>query len=298
MGGVGAATLGPNRCPHSWQNTRWLALSHPHVPQITRGWELSGGAGVKQAVGQIERSRRDDAVRWPSHWAGTRTAPVERLSEHRAALAKGRDERCKRSCDVGPLTPTPLERLECVSERLECVSERFECLLECREDRCKRLIDVEPLAATLLERLECLSEHRASLSEQREDRCKRLIDVEPLAPTLSERLACVSEHRACLSDHRADRCKRWIDVEPLAPTLLERLECLSEHRARPSEHRARPSEHRADRCTSLYDVEQREPGAQAAKSRDQLPSTRTLRRLDGTGTPPACARPASRGAIV
>src|ERR1700683_191175 len=33
-GGVGGATRGASRCPHSWQNVRWLALFAPHVVQI------------------------------------------------------------------------------------------------------------------------------------------------------------------------------------------------------------------------------------------------------------------------
>jgi hypothetical protein len=42
MGGVGGATRGPNLCPHSWQKTSLLGLSHPQVPQITRSeWDIA-----------------------------------------------------------------------------------------------------------------------------------------------------------------------------------------------------------------------------------------------------------------
>jgi hypothetical protein len=35
MGGVGGAMRGASRCPHSWQNVRWVGLSRPHVEQTT-----------------------------------------------------------------------------------------------------------------------------------------------------------------------------------------------------------------------------------------------------------------------
>ena len=50
-GGVGAAIRGARRWPHSWQNTRWLGLSLPHVAQITRPeWDTLAGPRVKRTA--------------------------------------------------------------------------------------------------------------------------------------------------------------------------------------------------------------------------------------------------------
>jgi hypothetical protein len=50
-GVAGIAARGARRCPHSWQKTRWLGLSRPHVVQFTRAeWDTARGLYVKHPI--------------------------------------------------------------------------------------------------------------------------------------------------------------------------------------------------------------------------------------------------------
>lgn len=59
IGGVGAATRGPSRCPHSWQKTRCSAFLPPQVLQITR-MDGTSAKGARQAA---NRTRAASCIR-------------------------------------------------------------------------------------------------------------------------------------------------------------------------------------------------------------------------------------------
>jgi hypothetical protein len=90
IGGVGDATRGASRCPHSWQNVRWLGLSRPHVVQITlRRWDNAVRGASSWARPRAHVSDAPDAPDAPDALRGGR-APRPRSRARRSGRSPTR----------------------------------------------------------------------------------------------------------------------------------------------------------------------------------------------------------------